>query len=45
LIGVVEDRAEPRDLVPTDEEKVKPQESMFAYVASEGFAPPGEWIL
>ena len=29
-IGVVEDRPKPRDLVPTDEEKVKLQGSMFA---------------
>ena len=33
-IGVVEDRPKPRDLVPTDEEKVKLQESMFAYAGT-----------
>jgi lipocalin-like protein len=30
-IGVVDDRPKARDLIPTDEEKVKLQESMFAY--------------
>ena len=33
-IGVVEDRPKPRDLVPTDEEKVKLQGSMFAYAGT-----------
>jgi hypothetical protein len=33
-IGVVGDRPKPRDLVPTDEEKVKLQESMFAYAGT-----------
>jgi hypothetical protein len=33
-IGVVEDRPKPRDPVPTDEEKVKLQESMFAYAGT-----------
>jgi hypothetical protein len=33
-IGVVEDRPKPRDLVPTDEEKVKLQKSMFAYAGT-----------
>jgi hypothetical protein len=30
-ICVVEDRQKPRDLIPTDEEKVKLQETIFAY--------------
>src|SRR5215469_2364350 len=33
-IGVVEDRPKPRDLVPTDEEKVKLQETIFAYAGT-----------
>ncbi len=33
-IGVVEDRPKPRDLVPTDEEKVELQGSMFAYAGT-----------
>ena len=36
-IGVVEDRPKPRDLVPTDEEKVKLQGSMFAYAGTYEF--------
>ena len=34
LILVMEDRPKPRDLVPTDEEKVKLQGSMFAYAGT-----------
>ena len=33
-IGVVEDRPKPSDLVPTDEEKLKLQDSMFAYAGT-----------
>ena len=33
-IGVVEDRPKPHDLVPTGEEKVKLQESIFAYAGT-----------
>jgi Lipocalin-like domain len=33
-IGVAEDRPKPRDLVPTDEENVKLQGSMFAYAGT-----------
>jgi hypothetical protein len=33
-IGVVEDRPKPRNLIPTDEEKAKLQESMFAYAGN-----------
>ena len=36
-IGVVEDRPKPRDLVPTDEEKVTLQGSMFAYAGTYEF--------
>jgi hypothetical protein len=35
-IGVAEDRPKPRDLVPTDEENVKLQGSMFAYAGHRG---------
>jgi hypothetical protein len=33
-IGVAENRPNPRDLVPTDEEKVKLQETIFAYAGT-----------
>jgi hypothetical protein len=33
-IGVTDDRLEPRGLVPTDEEKIKLQGSMFAYAGT-----------
>jgi hypothetical protein len=33
-IGVAGDRPKPRDLVPTDEEKVKLEESMFVYAGT-----------
>jgi hypothetical protein len=42
-IGVVEDRPKPRDLVPTDEEKVKLQESMFAYAGT--YTADGEKVV
>ena len=42
-IGVVEDRPKPRDLVPTDEEKVELQGSMFAY--AETYTADGEKVV
>jgi len=42
-IGVVEDRPKPRDLVPTDEEKVTLQGSMFAYAGT--FTADGEKVV
>ena len=42
-MGVVEDRPKPRDLVPTDEEKAKLQESMFAY--AETYTVDGEKVI
>jgi Lipocalin-like domain len=42
-IGVAEDRPKPRDLVPTDEEKVKLQESMFAYAGT--YTADGEKVV
>ena len=42
-IGVVEDRPKPRDLVPTDEEKVKLQGSMFAYAGT--YTADGEKVV
>ena len=42
-IGVVEDRPKPRDLVPTDEEKVKLQGSMFAYAGT--YTADGEKVI
>jgi hypothetical protein len=42
-IGVVEDRQKPRDLVPKDEEKVKLQESMFAYAGT--YVADGEKVV
>ena len=42
-IGVVEDRPKPRDLVPTDEEKAKLQESMFAYAGT--YTADGEKVI
>ena len=42
-IGVVEDRPKPRDLVPTDEEKVELQGSMFAYAGT--YTADGEKVV
>jgi hypothetical protein len=42
-IGVAGDRPKPRDLVPTDEEKVKLQGSMFAYAGS--YTADGEKVV
>jgi len=42
-IGVAEDRPKPRDLVPTDEEKVKLQQSMFAYAGT--YTADGEKVV
>jgi hypothetical protein len=42
-IGVVEDRPKPRDLLPTDQEKVKLQESMFAYAGT--YTADGEKVV
>jgi len=42
-IGVVEDRPKPRDLVPTDEEKVKLQGSMLAYAGT--YTVDGEKVV
>jgi Lipocalin-like domain len=42
-IGVAGDRLKPRDLVPTDEEKVKLQESMFAYAGT--YTADGEKVV
>jgi len=42
-IGVVEDRPKPRDSLPTDQEKVKLQESMFAYAGT--YAADGEKVV
>jgi Lipocalin-like domain len=42
-IGVVEDRPKPRDLVPTDEEKVELQRSMFAYAGT--YTADGEKVV
>jgi Lipocalin-like domain len=42
-IGVAGDRPKPRDLVPTDEEKVKLQESMFAYAGT--YTADGEKVV
>ena len=42
-IGVAEDRPKPRDLVPTDEEKVKLQGSMFAYAGT--YTADGEKVV
>ena len=42
-IGVVDDRPKPRDLVPTDEEKVKLQGSMFAYAGT--YTADGEKVV
>lgn len=42
-IGAAEDRPKPRDLVPTDEEKVKLQESMFAYAGT--YTADGEKVI
>ena len=42
-IGVVEDRPKPRDLVPTDEEKVELQGSMFAYAGT--YIADGEKVV
>ena len=42
-IGAAEDRPKPRDLVPTDEEKVKLQESMFAYAGT--YTADGEKVV
>jgi hypothetical protein len=42
-IGVGEDRQKPRDLVPTEAEKVKLQESMFAY--SGTYTADGEKVV
>ena len=42
-IGVVEDRPKPRDLLPTDEEKVKLQGSMFAYAGT--YTADGEKVV
>ena len=42
-IGVVEDRLKPRDLIPTDEEKVKLQGSMFAYAGT--YTADGEKVV
>ena len=42
-VGVVEDRPKPRDVVPTDEEKVKLQGSMFAYAGT--YTADGEKVV
>src|ERR1700694_284475 len=42
-IGVVEDRPKPRDLVPTNEEKVELQGSMFAYAGT--YIADGEKVV
>ena len=42
-IGVAGDRPKPLDLVPTDEEKVKLQESMFAYAGT--YTADGEKVV
>ena len=42
-IGVAEDRPKPCDLVPTDEEKAKLQESMFAYAGA--YTANGEKVI
>ena len=42
-IGVAGDRPKPRDLVPTDEEKVTLQGSMFAYAGT--FTADGEKVV
>jgi len=42
-IGVVEDRPKPRDPLPTDQEKVKLQESMFAYAGT--YTADGEKVV
>jgi hypothetical protein len=42
-IGVVEDRPKPRDLVPTDEEKVELQGGMFAYAGT--YTADGEKVV
>src|SRR5262245_36545470 len=42
-IGVAEDRPKPRDLVPTDEEKAKLQQSMFAYAGT--YTADGEKVI
>ena len=42
-IGVAGDRSKPLDLVPTDEEKVKLQESMFAYAGT--YTADGEKVV
>jgi hypothetical protein len=42
-IGVVEDRPKPRDLVPTEAEKVKLQESVFAYAGT--YTADGEKVV
>ena len=42
-IGVVEGRLKPRDLVPTDEEKVELQGSMFAYAGT--YTADGEMVV
>jgi hypothetical protein len=42
-IGVAEDRPKPRDLVATDEEKVKLQGSMFAYAGT--YTAEGEKVV
>ena len=42
-IGVVEDRPKPRDSLTTDQEKVKLQESMFAYAGT--YAADGEKVV
>ena len=43
VILVMEDRPKPRDLVPTDEEKVKLQESMLAYAGT--YTVDGEKVV
>jgi hypothetical protein len=42
-IGVAGDRSKPPDLVPTDEEKVRLQESMFAYAGT--YTADGEKVV
>jgi hypothetical protein len=42
-IGVVDDRPKPRDLVPTDEENLKLQGSMFAYAGT--FTADGQKVV
>ena len=42
-IGVAGDRPKPRDLVPTDDEKLKLQESMFAYAGT--YTADGEKVV